>query len=182
MDNNYTVLHCHTMLSSATTNIDSVTSYEDYIEYASKIGMKAIAITEHGNILSWLKKKECCEKNGLKYIHGIEAYLTETIDEKIRDNYHCCLYAKNWEGVKELNRLISGSFNRKDNHFYYTPRILIEDLINASDNIIISSACLGGLFSKGNDNIKQRFLDFYIKNKDRCFLEIQHHNVNDQIE
>ena len=65
---NYTVLHCHTMLSSATTNIDSVTSYEDYIEYASKIGMKALAITEHGNILSWLKKKEYCEKNGLKYI------------------------------------------------------------------------------------------------------------------
>ena len=182
MDNNYTVLHCHTMLSSATTNIDSVTSYEDYIEYASKIGMKAIAITEHGNILSWLKKKECCEKNGLKYIHGIEAYLTETIDEKIRDNYHCCLYAKNWEGVKELNKLISGSFNRKDNHFYYTPRILIDDIINTSNNIIISSACLGGLFNKGNDDIKQRFLDFYIQNKHRCFLEIQHHNVNDQIE
>ena len=54
------------MLSSATTNIDSVTSYEDYIEYASKIGMKAIAITEHGNILSWLKKKECCEKKWIK--------------------------------------------------------------------------------------------------------------------
>ena len=90
--------------------------------------------------------------------------------KKIRDNYHCCLYAKNWEGVKELNRLISGSFNRKDNHFYYTPRILIEDLINASDNIIISSACLGGLFSKGNDNIKQRFFRFLYKNKDRCFF------------
>ena len=179
--NNYTVLHCHTMLSSATTNIDSVTSYEDYIEYASKIGMKALAITEHGNILSWLKKKEYCEKNGLKYIHGIEAYLTETIEEKVRDNYHCCLYARNWEGVKELNRLISSSFNRTDNHFYYAPRILIDDLMKTSNNIIISSACLGGIFNKGNDNVKQRFLEFYIKNKDRCFLEIQHHNVEDQI-
>ena len=65
--NNYTMLHCHTMLSSATTNIDSVTSYEDYIKYASEIGMKAISITEHGNILSLLKKKECCEKYGIKY-------------------------------------------------------------------------------------------------------------------
>lgn len=179
--NNYTMLHCHTMLSSATTNIDSVTSYEDYIKYASEIGMKAISITEHGNILSWLKKKECCEKYGIKYIHGIEAYLTETIEEKIRDNYHCCLYAKNWEGVKELNKLISSSFNRRDNHFYYAPRILIDDLMNTSDNIIIASACLGGLFNKGNDNIKQRFLEFYIQNKNRCFLEIQHHNVSDQI-
>ncbi len=180
--NNYTVLHCHTELSSATTNIDSVTKYEDYIKYASELGMKAIAITEHGNILSWLKKKECCEKYGLKYIHGIEAYLTETIDSKIRDNYHCCLYARNWDGVKELNKLISTSYNRNDNHFYYTPRILIDDLFNTSDNIIIASACLGGVFNKGNENIKKRFIEFFVKNKDRCFLEIQHHNVKDQIE
>lgn len=179
--NNYTVLHCHTDLSSATTNIDSVTKYEDYIKYASELGMKAIAITEHGNILSWVKKKETCEKYGLKYIHGIEAYLTETIEEKVRDNYHCCLYAKNWDGVKELNKLISSSFNRKDNHFYYAPRILIDDLFNTSDNIIISSACLGGVFNKGNSEIKERFLNFFIENKHRCFLEIQHHNVEDQI-
>ena len=144
--------------------------------------MKSIAITEHGNILSWLKKKDCCEKYGLKYIHGIEAYLTETIDTKVRDNYHCCLYARNWEGVKELNKLISNSYNRNDNHFYYTPRILIDDLFKTSDNIIVASACLGGVFNKGNDEVKKRMLDFFIKNKDRCFLEIQHHNVKDQIE
>ena len=179
---NYTVLHCHTELSNGTTNIDSVTKYEDYIKRASELGMKAIAITEHGNILSFLKKKECCEKYGLKYIHGIEAYLTETIDTKIRDNYHCCLYARNWEGVKELNKLISNSYNRNDNHFYYTPRILIDDLFKTSDNIIVASACLGGVFNKGNDKVKKRMLDFFIKNKDRCFLEIQHHNVKDQIE
>ena len=179
---NYTVLHCHTELSNGTTNIDSVTKYEDYIKRASELGMKAIAITEHGNILSFLKKKECCEKYGLKYIHGIEAYLTETIDTKVRDNYHCCLYARNWEGVKELNKLISNSYNRNDNHFYYTPRILIDDLFKTSDNIIVASACLGGVFNKGNDEVKKRMLDFFIKNKDRCFLEIQHHNVKDQIE
>ena len=179
---NYTVLHCHTELSNGTTNIDSVTKYEDYIKRASELGMKAIAITEHGNILSFLKKKDCCEKYGLKYIHGIEAYLTETIDTKIRDNYHCCLYARNWEGVKELNKLISNSYNRNDNHFYYTPRILIDDLFKTSDNIIVASACLGGVFNKGNDEVKKRMLDFFIKNKDRCFLEIQHHNVKDQIE
>lgn len=179
--NNYTVLHCHSDLSSATTNIDSVTKFEDYIKKASELNMKSICITEHGNILSWLKKKETCEKYGLKYIHGIEAYLTETIDKKIRDNYHCCLYAKNWEGVKELNKLVSNSFNRKDNHFYYAPRILIDDLFDTSDNIIVVSACLGGVLNKGNDEIQKRYLDFFINNKHRCFLEIQHHNIKDQI-
>lgn len=181
MKNNYVVLHCHTMLSSATTNIDSVTSYEDYIKKASELNMSHIAITEHGQCLNWLKKKETCEKYGVKYIHSVEAYITETLDEKIRDNYHCCLYAKNWNGVKELNKLISNSFNRKDNHYYYTPRILIDDLINTSENIIVASACLGGIFSKGNESIKERFLQFYKDNKDRCYLEIQHHDVVDQI-
>ena len=180
--NNYTVLHLHTMISNGVTNIDSVTKFEDYIQKAKELNMKAIAFTEHGSIMNWYKKKLYCEENGIKYIHAIECYLTETLSEKIRDNYHCCLYARNYEGFKELNKLISESFNRKDNHFYYTPRILIDDLMNTSDNIIISSACLGGVFSKGNADLKNKFLEFYINNKDRCFLEIQHHNVKEQIE
>jgi DNA polymerase-3 subunit alpha len=178
---NYTILHLHTDLSTATTNIDSVTKSEDYIKRASELGMKAIAFTEHGNILNWAKKKETCEKYGLKYIHGIEAYLTETLDEKIRDNYHCCLYAKNYDGVKELNKLISKSFNRKDNHFYYTPRITLDELEQTSDNIIITSACLGGIFGKADKYIQDRYLKFFMKNKNRCYLEIQHHLDEKQV-
>lgn len=178
---NYTILHLHTDLSTATTNIDSVTKSEDYIKRASELGMKAIAFTEHGNILNWAKKKETCEKYGLKYIHGIEAYLTETLNEKVRDNYHCCLYAKNYDGVKELNKLISRSFNRKDNHFYYTPRITLDELEQTSDNIIVTSACLGGIFGKADKHIQSRYLKFFIKNKNRCYLEIQHHLDEKQV-
>ena len=179
---NYTVLHLHTDLSTATTNIDSVTKSEDYIKKAASLNMKAIAFTEHGNLLNWAKKKELCEKYGLKYIHGIEAYLTQTLDEKIKDNYHCCLYAKNYEGVKELNKLVSRSFNRKDNHFYYTPRISLDELENTSNNIIVTSACLGGIFGKASSDIQERYLNFFIKNKDRCYLELQHHLDDRQIE
>lgn len=179
---NYTILHLHTDLSTATTNIDSVTKSEDYIKKAASLNMKAIAFTEHGNLLNWAKKKELCEKYGLKYIHGIEAYLTQTLDEKIKDNYHCCLYAKNYEGVKELNKLVSRSFNRKDNHFYYTPRISLDELENTSNNIIVTSACLGGIFGKASSDIQERYLNFFIKNKDRCYLELQHHLDNRQIE
>ncbi|MFN1845123.1 PHP domain-containing protein [Clostridioides difficile] len=98
-----------------------------------------------------------CEKHGIKYIHAVECYITETLDEKIRDNYHCCLYSRNLEGVKELNKLISSSYNRKDNHFYYVPRISFEELIKTSENIIVTTACLGGIFGKGNDEIKKDF-------------------------
>ena len=179
---NYTVLHLHTDFSNATTNIDSVTKPIHYIKRARELDMKAIAFTEHGNVLSWLKKKELCEEYGLKYIHGVEAYVTERVDVKVKESYHCCLYAKNYEGVKELNKLISGSYSRSDNHFYYVPRISMEELENTSENILVTTACLGGVFGKGNDKVQARYLDFIIKNKDRCYLEIQHHNVDRQIE
>ena len=138
--------------------------------------MKAMAFTEHGSFFGWVNKKRHIESAGMKYIHGAEFYITETINEKIRDNYHCCLYAKNYDGVLELNQLSSISFNRDDNHFYYAPRITIDELLTTSDNVLVSTACLGGILHNGTDAIKDKFITFLANNKHRCFLEIQHHN------
>lgn len=170
------------MLSNGTTNIDSVTNFRAYVARAKELQMNAICFTEHGNIFEWLHKKEEVEKAGMKYIHGVEAYITESIEEKKRDNYHCILIAKNYDGVLELNQLVSESYNRMDGHFYYMPRILYDDLEKTSDNIIISTACLGGILHKGNENIKNRFIEFLKSNRHRCFLEIQHHIDNEQKE
>lgn len=138
------------MLSNAVTNIDSVTTYKQYVKRAKECGMTALAFTEHGNIFEWVHKKIAIEEAGMKYIHGMEAYLTEKLpaegEEKIRDNYHCVLLAKNYEGVKELNRLASRAFNRNDGHYYYAPRITFDELFTTSDNIIVNTAC----FAKGN--------------------------------
>ncbi len=163
------------MLSNGTTNIDSITNFRDYIARAKELGMSAICFTGHGNIFEWIHKKEEVEKAGMKYIHGIEAYITESLEDKKRDNYHCVLIAKNYDGVLELNQLVSDSYNRNDGHFYYMPRILYDDLEKTSDNIIISTACLGGILHKGNDDIRNRFICFLQRNRHRCFLEIQHH-------
>ena len=50
MNKNYTVLHCHSMLSNGITNIDSITKYSEYINKAKELGMKALAISEHGSV------------------------------------------------------------------------------------------------------------------------------------
>ena len=176
----FTYIHIHSDLSSGVTNVDSITKYDDYIAKAKECGMKAMAFTEHGSVFSWVNKKRHIEAAGMKYIHGEEFYVTETLDEKIRDNYHVCLYARNYKGVLELNQLSSESFNRSDNHFYYAPRISIDQLIRTSDNILVSTACLGGILHNGTDAIKDKFIAFLAKNKHRCFLEIQHHNVEEQ--
>jgi DNA polymerase III subunit alpha len=189
--NNYVVYHLHSDLSNPTagTGADSATKFTQYLDRAAELNMKAIAFSEHGNIFNWVKKKEETEKRGLKYIHANEVYLTEHIDKErglIRDNYHFMLIAKNFEGVKEINKLSSKSFNRKDGHFYYNPRITFEELFNTSDNIIMTSACLASPLwraIKNNDKQKlQLFQDFFVKNKHRMFLEIQYHDHPEQIE
>lgn len=177
---NYTITHLHSDISSAVTNIDSVTKFTDYIEQAKAWGMTAIAFTEHGSVMSWVKKKETCEKYGLKYIHATEAYLTESLDNRIRDNYHVCLYAKNFDGVKELNKMLSIANNRRDGHYHYVPRITFEELYATSDNIIIATACTGGVFRSENEDLKNEYVEFLQRNKHRSFLEIQHHNTEEQ--
>ena len=187
---NYTIYHLHTMLSNGVTNIDSVTKFNEYVSKAKECGMTSLAFSEHGNVFEWLHKKEAVEKAGMKYIHAIEAYITEKPfweneegkPERKRDNYHCVLVAKNYEGVRELNRLASKAFNKEDGHFYYTPRIFFEELLNTSDNIITTTACIGGTLSKGNEELKQRYIEFLKNNSHRCFLEIQHHNTESQKE
>ena len=185
--NNYVVFHLHTMLSNPVTNIDSVNNYKQYIDRAKELGMKAIAFTEHGSTLAWLHKKEYAEDNGLKYIHGVEVYVTANINEKIRDNFHVVLLAANFDGFKEINTLVSKSFNRREvktidniERFYYQPRISFDELINTSDNIIITTACIAGILGS-NNQLHDPFIQFLNKNQHRCFLEIQHHHTKEQV-
>ena len=215
MSKNYTVLHLHSMLSNPYSGleVDSITNYQEYIDKAVECNMHSIAFTEHGSILKHVEKKQHAEKAGLKYIHGEEFYVTESIlqepkteeyqkeldalklnnasqkeiDEfiksnktKVRDNYHCILLAKNIDGERELNYLSSDavSFNRDDGHFYHNPRITMDELESTSDNILVLTACVGGILCRGTATIQERFLKFIIKNKHRCWLEIQPHNFD----
>ena len=178
---NYTILHLHSMLSNAVTNIDSVTAYSEYIQKAHDLGMRAMAFSEHGSVMGWVKKKLQMEELGMKYIHAEEFYLTQSLEEKMRDNYHCLLIAKNYDGVMELNKLSTKSFNREDGSYYYAPRITIDDVKNTSDNIIVSTACLGGVLNKAPEDVKKDFFEWIVKNKHRCYLELQPHLDDDQI-
>ena len=177
---NYVPYHIHTMLSNCTTNIDSVSRYYQYTARAAELGMKSFGFSEHGNIYEWLHKKEAVEKAGMKYLHGVEAYVTMQTEEKVRDNYHTILYARNHDGFLELNSLVSGSYDRKNsNHFYYVPRIHMADLEKTSNNILVTSACLGGALN-GTPEDEKRFLRFMQINRSRCWLEVQHHLVAEQ--
>ena len=169
---NYILYHTHSDYSL----LDSCTDFKDYVNLAVENGQPAIAFTEHGKPMGWIAKKMYCDEKGIRYIHGVEIYLTESLDEKIRDNYHTVLLAKNFDGVKEINKLVSRSC--EDDHFYYTNRISFDEFLNLSDNIITTSACLASPLNKlPNDH--PRYMELA---KKYTFLEIQPHNHPDQIE
>jgi DNA polymerase-3 subunit alpha len=176
-------LHQHTDYSNGSM-FEVVSTTQDYIDYAKEHQLPAVCITNHGNVVGWLKSKRAIEKAGLKYIHGMEAYVTMTLDEKIKDSYHTILIAKNYEGVKEINRLSSGAFNRDDNHYYFKPRILFDDLVKTSDNVIVTTACLGGAIwqsiSHNQPDVLTKWLEFAQANPDRVYLEVQPHMDDDQ--
>ena len=172
MNRNYILTHLHSMYSIG----DSTTDPQLYIEKAKELGMKAICFTEHGNVFNWIKKKQLCDKAGIKFIMGVEAYLTKTHDEKIRDNYHSILIAKNKDGIEELLNIVSLATTK--DHMYYKPRISFEEFCNLSDNIITTSACLGSPLA--NLDEKDIWYEKLINRYD--YLEIQPHRDQRQIE
>lgn len=171
---NYTVYHLH----SDRSLLDSCTNYKLYIERAKELGQNAICFTEHGNVYSWIEKKMACEKAGLKYLHGVECYLTRDIsgEEKVRDNYHTVLIARNYKGVQEINALME--LASRPDHFYYKPRITFDEFLATSENIISTSACLASPLAKLEPDD-----EYFLKLAQKyTYYEVQPHDHPDQKE
>ena len=163
--------HCHSEYSI----LDSCTKYQDYIDLAVKNGQRAISISEHGKPLNWTEKWDLATKSGIRYMHSVEIYLTESLAEKVRDNYHTILIAKNMDGVRELNELVSKSCDKE--HFYYTNRISFDEFLGISENIISTSACLASPLNK----LSVEHPRYFELAKKYDFLEVQPHHHPDQV-
>jgi len=168
----YIPYHMHTEYSL----LDSCDKPQAYIDLAVRDGIRAISFSEHGKPLNWTEKWDACRKSGIKYIFSVEAYLTESLNNKVRDNYHTVLMAKNMDGVREINSLISKSFS--DDHFYYNNRITFDEFLNMSENVISTSACLASPLNKLPEDhpMYMRLARKY------DFLEVQPHIHQDQIQ
>ena len=169
---NYVAHHVHSDLSL----LDSCTPYQQYIDKAVTDGMQAISISEHGKPLNWTAKKQYCDSKGIRYLHSVEIYLTESHAEKVRDNYHTILIARNEAGVRELNELVS--LSGTESHFYYVNRLSFDEFLNISDNIISTSACLASPLNK----LPQDHPYYDRLCRKYTFFEIQPHNHPDQFQ
>jgi DNA polymerase-3 subunit alpha len=113
---NYTVYHLHTELSL----LDSCTNFTLYVDKAKELGQFAICFTEHGNCYDWIEKKEYCEEQGIKYLHGVEAYLTKELFEypEIPDEwYEAHLGCDETETQEELSAILEENKKKvRDNY------------------------------------------------------------------
>lgn len=173
----YSSLHNHTYYSL----LDGYGSPKEMLDRAKKIGLKAFAITEHGNVYSHiyfdLIKKDYPD---IKMIYGCELYECEDITVKDKDNkyFHLICLIRNEQGRKDLNKVITKS---NFEGFYFKPRCTEEDIKPYADNFVISSACLASKLARESDFEKCiEYVNEYKEAFPYFFLEMQSHSHQDQ--
>ena len=172
-------LHTHSHYSL----LDGLAKIDDLINRTKALGMKALALTDHGNLYGAIEFYKKATKAEIKPILGVEAYvaLRSRLDKetKIDDKYfHLTLLAENKTGWKNLIKLVTKSHLEG---FYYRPRVDRELLKEHHEGIIALSGCLAGeapqMILKNDIEGAEKKIQEYVEifGKDNFFLEIGHH-------
>ncbi len=175
---NFVHLHVHSQYSI----LDGACKVTDLVTKAKEYGMPAVALTDHGNMFGVLDFFFAAKKAGIKPIIGVEAYIAEkSMDDKIRNNYHLILLAKNLTGYHNLMKLVTEAHLYG---LYYKPRMDKKLLKQYSEGIIASSACLGGEIPqkilKGDiEGAKQSLREYLDIFGEDFYLELMRHKTGD---
>ncbi|MDY0124350.1 DNA polymerase III subunit alpha [Sulfurimonas sp.] len=188
----FTHLHLHTEYSL----LDGANKLTNLVSQVKKLGMEAVAMTDHGNMFGAIDFYKQMRDAGLKPIIGMEGYIHngEMLDDKsTKQRFHICLFAKNQKGYENLMYLSSKAFIEG---FYYFPRINKKELREHSEGLICTSACLqgevnwhlntanernvknGALGYEGAKAVAQEYKDIF---GDDFYLELMRHGIGDQL-
>ena len=142
-------LHVHTQYSI----LDGQSSIENLFNRADELGMPGLAITDHGNMYGVKEFFKYAKKHpSVKPVIGCEVYVTRHYDHRIKDNahrsyYHLILLAKDYEGYRNLMKIVS--IGHVEGKYYDKPRVTHEIIEQYSGHLICSSACMAGEIPKG---------------------------------
>lgn len=178
-----TGIHNHTEYSP----LDSVATTDDVVKRAVDLNMPAISITDHGTLAGHRSFQRSAKKFGIKPILGEELYYAETdrFDRRAKASrqdgtsiyVHLIALAMNDRGLKNLQAIDREAWLA----YYNKPRMDWELLDAYHEDIIFTSACMGGLLSKA---IERKDFDYaHAEAKkfkqllgDRYYIELQGHN------
>jgi len=137
----YQNYHKHSMYSNVRVP-DSVASYQQYADKAKEYGQSILSSVEHGWQGRYIETYEIAKETGLKMLFGTETYFV--FDRTIKDstNAHMIILAKNENGRKAINRILSEA---NITGFYYQPRVDFELVLSLPpEDVWVTSACLAG--------------------------------------
>lgn len=175
-------LHVHTEYSL----LDGASRVGEVTKRAAELGMKALAITDHGSMYGIIEFYKAAQAAGIKPILGCEFYIVATDRREkstaAREYAHLILLAKNKTGYKNLMKLCSAGFTEG---FYYKPRIDHEILKQYSEGLVCMSACLAGeipsaLVRGEYDAAKQTAAWYKSVFGEDFYLELQDHGIAEQ--
>jgi DNA polymerase-3 subunit alpha len=179
-------LHNHSEYSL----LDGAIRVKDLVASAKRMGMGAVALTDHGNLFGAIPFLKAAREAGIKPIVGMETYLADrTIKEKSRvagqfHNDHLTLLVMNREGYRNLIELSSIAYVEG---FYYRPRIDLDLLSAHADGLIGMSGCLQGGIARllrADKWEEARALAGRLSSilgPGRFYLEIQNHGIPEEI-
>ena len=179
MNKKFTHLHVHSHYSL----LDGLPKIDQLLDYAKKLGIDSVALTDHGNIYGAVEFCKKAKERGIKPIIGCEVYVAFESMRQERPNiddkrYHLILLAKNEKGYKNLVKIITQSHLKG---FYYKPRVDEELLSQYSEGLIALSACIQGkiprmIINNKMDEAEKTALKYQeIFGKENFYLELQKH-------
>lgn len=167
--------HRHTSYSNIYV-ADSAAVNEDYAKRAVELGHKVISSVEHGWQGYYFEIYELAKKYDLKFIFGAEAYWVKNRLEKDRTNGHIIMLAKNENGRRAINRILSTA---NEDGYYFRPRVDVELLLSLpADDVMITTACIAFWHY---DDIEDILVQLHNHFKKNLFLEIQYHDTESQV-
>ncbi|EKQ50404.1 MULTISPECIES: DNA polymerase III subunit alpha [unclassified Clostridium] len=179
---------CHLHLHTEYSLLDGSGKIGKLMKQAKELGMKSIAITDHGVLYGLVDFYKAARENEIKPILGCEVYVvpkSRHIKQPDKENstYHLVLLVKNEIGYENLMKIVSVA---SIEGFYYKPRIDYEYLKKHSEGLIALSACLGGEVQsyhlKGNyEKAKEAALIYKEIFNGDFYLELQNHGMEEQI-
>ncbi|MBI2516669.1 MAG: DNA polymerase III subunit alpha [Opitutae bacterium] len=185
-DQNFVHLHVHSDYSL----LDGACRIDRLMDRATELGMKALALTDHGNLYGAIEFYNQAKSKGIKPLVGCELYLAagSRLERAGRSDegksiFHLGLLARDLTGYQNLLKLVSDAHLKG---FYYKPRTDLDTLAQHAKGLIGFTGCLASLvpqhllYDRFEDARKAcgRFVEIF--GRENYFVEIQDHGIPEQ--
>ncbi len=161
-------LHVHSTYSF----LDGFGTAEQYLERLNKIGCKAMAVTDHGNIYAHREFATAFKKAGVKFIPGCELY----VDGGLEKYYHLTAIATDNAGYRNLCQLVT--IGNQPDHFVKRPCVTWDELHTHRNGLVFLTGCFGDgylhrAYQKDRESVlkKAKWMAGKLEN---LYIEIQH--------